>query len=283
MFYNFFTKKQYSLGIALTKATLALVELQKISNNIAIVNAKFIKISAQKIRLKNFNFHCNHAHIATPSINVLKKTISIPQELTKLDLTLLLELEQSIYFPDIKEKLQCDFLLQNTASKENNAIIYAIRKNTLQDYENLVKQIGAIPLSLGPNSHTLINLLETTIHFETEPNILLSEDLDQLEIILFNHAEILTEHTFPLKEIQQNAQILLLYLQELNNKYSQICFYSFNKAITTLIQQIVPAANLNITIINPLTKPAPAQMNLLTNTQLIIAYGLALRGLDEKY
>ena len=278
MLRNLFYRKPKSIGIDIGDTAIAIVALRRRSNKIIVSHmasrdfSSNADIEQQKIKfLQNFfarnKINNENIYVAIPSLQVIKKELLFDEFLQDLDIKLQLEMEQKQYFAGINEKLIFDFIRSG-----RNAMIYAIKQQTLTKKLEFLQAIGIHPICIEPDSFAwlrLINVRKKKILSENELNILLILQKYTAKIILFNDNEILYENDKINREkgIDINfVQHSLEHFRATNSIYKFTTMYVIGEAdwIGQCGQDIVKF-----------------ELPKKINHKLLLAFGLALRGIDD--
>jgi len=276
MFCKRLHRSQYGLGISIDSDHLYYVELKKTRDHFSLHNAGSFSLVKTPSRLNNKS---KKAHITLPSKIFIKKKIQAHHELTESDFEILLNLDQSAYFPNLPEELQCDFITNAINEEKQEITIHAMQKKRLQTYLAITNSLHLSPLSITPDSYMLVDVVKNP---QQKKSILCICEKNQLRLILFNSEEIIEELSFSIEEMSNNSELIQLSTQSPTQQHQIDKIYTLQKNQKHIIAKNF-LEKVSITEINPFKEITEFPKHFCKdNTQFIAAYQLALWSLYEK-
>lgn len=269
-----FLMQRSLLGIDITHAYIAAVELYKkqiISYGIRYRSTNNLLKELTSFICEN-HFQAKHVYTALPLEQSIRKNIPFSIELNEQDIEFELSTHQQKYFPGIQEKLVFDFVDQG-----DNKLIFAIKEAEIIRRIQTFKYVGFELFGIEPDSYAL---LRTVLHTESialpknQAAILLNTEPADTRVIIFNDTEILTEHidqSFDLQEILSRFQTNF-------PDYALKNIYVIGSPLPRKLERL----NIPILKVDPLRKMFGTTFdNLKHKNELLVALGLALRGLYD--
>lgn len=278
MLRNLFYKSHRSIGIDVNDTSVAVVVLCKKRGEVSVLRALSCECDSDQEKIKflrdffvNNKIRKKNICIAVPVWQVIKKELSFDEALQDLDIKIQLELEQDTYFPGINEKLAFDIV------REQNVTVYATKQQGLNKRLELLNAVKIFPLCVEPDSFAWLRLVafcqEKQLMID-EVGILLVVQQQMLQIIFFNQNEILYENS----EIVIKQKAGFVFVQD-NLEHFASANLANQLVVLYVIGQQDWVAQLRQHVDLPVVKVVPFDD---VNEKLWLAYGLALRGVDDQ-
>lgn len=253
---------KYSLGIDINPNYIGIIELFK-KNRICTSILEPIQHSAEETVQKIFAAHPMHTsqcHLAISSIKIIKKNISFSNVLREQDILQELETNPAKYFDGIQENLCIDFQRIEKNTAQSHYLVFAAKKTDIQYQIDLLKSFNIKPTSIEPD---YCSLLRPANHQLKQDSKITALYLFNKRIIVYGKNQLLSDISFhdPIDKLQIQHIIKHFHIKHPEKKIA-ICYSHLTKHLENLE---IPTKKINV----------------VSNAELHIAYGLALRGLNE--
>ncbi len=152
---NFLLHKKHALGIHFSGVGLVALELiWKKGGSMAGKFYRLIEDSRAPIKL-----HLKTAHAAISDLKVIKKSIAMSSVLTKEDIMLELQMNQSKYFPHIMDELSFAIVVPEVKNGACEIMVFAVRTSDVKMGIKQAQQYSLSLSSLEPESYSLLRII----------------------------------------------------------------------------------------------------------------------------
>ncbi len=286
---NFFCRKHYSLGIQLLENGLMLLELCQHKGQ--CVEGKFYRLSDDSSCSNKPKTKIAHASIS--DLKIMYKTISMSRELTRDDVLLELQMNQSNYFPHITDDLLFEVALpeiKSTKQKVQEIIIFAMRKSDVEANIHQACRHHLSLISLEPESYSLLRII-SFCRKTFDPEKLYAAFFcfnEQYRLILFSNGFVREEQKQAINNSSWCISDLAFVGRALQDSIStsvQIdlggCFLvSSAEMPSDFIKALSEIVACEIELINPFHHIQCDMPDDVEKSDAMIALGSALRGLN---
>ncbi len=262
-FYPFFHRKIYRLAAHIKEQGIVFLMLLQEKN----------KMTIKKIFRENErpDLPIRNVFSLISTAKVIQKRIMFDMSLTKKDIALLLQFNQSQYFPDIREPLVFDYHLLSHTDHSQEYLVLGARQCEVENQKKRIHGLGLTLTSLEPESYALLRIV--LYHYraiqENQQYAALFLLEEGMRLIAFNHQMILYE-THDLQEFQ-------LFFSETPSL--TLCFIVSTTPVSSdLIDEISERLKTTIRIINPLAQIDHSTSEFST-ADFLLPFGAALRGI----